>query len=243
MDNLDLVEAARGGPLTIRHAGQTWVAPDPAALPYQQVLLTLAAGRLRCAPAGMAEWKQDLLFERWVAHHGLPNLQSAQRLAYLIDNYRSAIVSDLVVYCNGADLGKLWRERKWLLLLDLIDHLPGHSWYASSVNDDEEHAKMLAESLAERESDGDTEAAAPALTTWTPEVAAITRVLDAVNQLTYVLTVVNTSKGPQPKPPKPAPRPRSPLEKALDSAKRAKRQAKHESIVSRMLPHKAASNR
>ncbi len=41
MNNLDALDAARGGPFTYRAAGRVITAPDPAALNYQIVLAAL----------------------------------------------------------------------------------------------------------------------------------------------------------------------------------------------------------
>jgi hypothetical protein len=77
--------------------------------------------------------------------------------------------------------------------------------------------------------------------TWTPEVAMSAQILDAVRNLSYTLVMVNhDGKGAKPKPPEPAPRPYSPLEKAMARANHAKRKQEHDSLVARMLPHKAA---
>lgn len=237
MSNLTAVEAATGGPFRFQHEGQTYLLPDPADLPFMLVLSILDARHVPHPPA-MPEWKRDRLFWAWAAHYDLPDFQSAQRLAYLLDHYRSALVYDLQAFL-GVDLGALWRARRWRTLLDHIDHLPGHSWYSSAVSTDEDHAEMIAKSLAAREKEGEVTPKGPALHTWTPEVAAITRNTDAVKEISYVLAAVNwDGKSAKPSPPKPEPRPHTPLEGAITRADFNRRKASHEKLVKRLLPHK-----
>lgn len=233
MSNLDLIEAAKGGPFAFRHAGELHTLPDPADLPYLAVLGFLHAEHIPCPR--MPEWKRAVLFGRWQAHYDLPDIQSASRLAYLIDRYRSALVYDLQTFAQ-VDLGEMWRSRRWRTLLDLIDHLPSHSWYSSAVSSDEEHAAMIAESLARRTEEGERTPTGPSMVSWTPEVAAITTVADAVRRVEYTLGRVNGSKE---KPPEPLPRPSTPLEAAIKRVKFNDRKAKHDALAKRLLPHKA----
>jgi hypothetical protein len=232
--SLHLIEAATGGPFRYRHEGVVYRAHDPADLPFQVVLRAL---QVEVTPEGppLPLWKQRQLGRAWAAHYDLPDFQSAQRLAYLLDRYRPAITYDLHHWCQ-VDAGELWRARRWRTMLDLIDHLPGWSWYASAVFNDEEHAAMLAESMKAQAEGGEKPTGAPPQHHWTPEVQAITTLTDAVNQITYVTSAAN---GGKPSPPKPMPRPLSPLEKALKRNEFERRQAAHESLVARLLPHKA----
>lgn len=232
--SLDLLEKAHGGPFRVRLRGETAVVVDPAELGFQQVLQALEARVVPGLPP-LPLWQAHQLGRAWAAHYDLPDFQSAQRLAYLLDRYRPALTYDLHHWCN-VDVGELWRARRWRTLLDLIDHLPGWSWYASAVFNDEEHAAMLAESMKSQEESGEKPTGAPPQHHWTPEVQAITTLTDAVNQITYVTSAAN---GGKPSPPKPMPRPLSPLEKALKRAQHERRQAAHESLVARLLPHKA----
>lgn len=236
MSNLDLTEAAHGGPFRFRVGGETYLLPDPADLPYQAVLAMLQLEHVPHPPK-MAEWQRARLFGAWAAHYDLPEFGSAQRLAYLIDHYRSALVYDLQAF-SGVDLGALWRERRWRTLLDLIDHLPGHSWYSSAVSSDPEHAAMIAESLAARQDEGERVDTGPALHTWTPEVAIMTQVLDAVRSVQHAIVAVNSEKGKVPEPPKPAPRPHTPLEAAIKRADFERRKTRHDALAKRLLPHK-----
>lgn len=236
MKDIDFLEYG-GGPLFIRHHGELILLQDPCAMHYQTVLAFLLVQHAPGTPADLPEWKRALVFDRWCAAWNLPEFRNAQRLAYLVDHYRAAISNDLHVYAH-ADVGELWRQRRWTLLLDLIDRLPSHSWYASTVSMDEEHAKMMAEALAARqESDDDRKPVGPSLTSWTPEVAALTNVLDAVRGVQHAVIAVAAGKK-APEPPKPAPRPVTPLERALKRVDFERRKAAHENLVARLLPHK-----
>lgn len=237
MDNLDFIEAAHGGPFRYLYHGATRTLESPVDMPFQRILAALQLEGLPGLEIRMPTWQRDLLFRRWVAHYDLPPFQEAQRLAYLIDHYRSAIVYDLRAFLDQ-DLGELWRARRWRTLLDYIDHLPAHSWYSASVSTDEEHARMIAESLAARKAAGDADLPdGPPMQTWTPEVAALTALRDDVRALHFLIPASagdRTAKAPEP-----LPRPYSPLEGAMKRANHQTRQKKHNSLVSRMLPHKA----
>ena len=243
MKSIDSLEHG-GGHFHIRHHGELIAMPDPRAKHFQWVLLALYLGHVPGTPGDLNEWQRNLVFERWCAAWDLPEFTSARRLAYLVDNYRSAIAYDLQVHAH-ADLGDLWRARRWTLLLDLLDHLPAHSWYAATVSMDEEHAKMMADSIAAQKaaSGSEGESKGPSLTTWTPEVAMLTNILDAVRGVQHAVIAVQSPKGKAPESPKPAPRPVTPLERALKLVEFNRRKAAHESLVARVLPHKAAVKR
>lgn len=237
MDSIDFLEYG-GDRLTLRHHGELVSLPDPREQHYQVVLLSLHLGHVQGTPKDIPEWQRQLVFDRWRAAWELPEFTDARRLAYLVDHYRAALSNDLQTYAH-LDLGTMWRDRRWLKLLDIIDRLPAHSWYAATVSMDEEHAKMMADALAARDASGDKqEAKGPALTTWTPEVAALTNVLDAVRQVQHAIVAVNSPKGKSPESPKPSPRPVTPLERALKLNEFNRRKAAHESLVARVLPHK-----
>ena len=240
MNPIDFLEHG-GGHFMVRYAGELVSLPDPRSKHYQWVLVALSLGHIPGTPEAIPEWKRALVFERWCAAWDLPRFRDAQRLAYLVDNYRAAISHDLSVYTHY-DLGDLWRSRRWTLLLDIIDRLPAHSWYAAAVANDEDHAKMMAESLVQRKAESggkETEASGPSLTTWTPEVAALTSVLDAVNRVQHAVYAAQHGKKAG-EPPKAAPRPVTALERAMKAAEYNRRKAAHESLVARVLPKKAS---
>lgn len=235
MSDIDFLEHG-GGHAMVRHEGALVPLPDPRTQHYQWVLMALHLGHVPGTP-NVAEWKRALVFERWCAAWDLPEFSSARRLAYLIDKYRSPIASDLQTHA-GVDLGELWRARRWTHLLDLIDHLPAHSWYSATVSMDEEHAKMMAESImAQRAANPDSnvlETKGPSLIGWTLEVAALTNVLDAVRGVQHAVIAVQAGNK-APEPPKPAPRPVTPLERVLKRMEHERRKAKHDALAARVL--------
>lgn len=239
MQSIDLLEHG-GGDFLVRHHGELLSLPDPRSMHYQKVLAVLDLAHVPGTPDDLSEWRRQLVFDRWCAAWDLPRFQEARRLAYLVDHYRSAISHDLAVY-TPHDLGALWRARRWTLLLDILDRLPAHSQYAAAVSMDEDHAQMMAESLAaRRESDDDATASGPSLTTWTPEVAMLTNILDAVRGVQHAVVAVQAGKNAPPAP-DPAQRPVTPLEKAMRRVEYQRRKAVHENLVARLLPHKGDS--
>lgn len=239
MKSIDLLEhggATSDRPASYAYQGYVWPMEDPRERHYQWVLAALAVRRLPSMPRDIPIWKADLLFDRWASAWDLPEFESARRLAYLVDNYRAALNHDMATYA-GRDLGDLWRARRWRFLLDIIDRLPSHSWYSAAVAEDEEHAQMLAESLAARPHSGAAEDKGPPLTTWTPEVAVLTSILDAVNRVQYATIAAQHGKKAG-EPPKASRRPQTALERAMKAAEYRRRKAAHEALVARVLPQK-----
>ena len=230
MKDIDLLEY--GAPFALKLDGELLQLADPATMHFQAVLTCLAVSLAPGTP-DVADWKRQVIFDRWCAAYDLPRFRDAQRLAYLVDHYRSAIVYDLRVHANS-DLGDLWRRRRWRTLLDLLDHLPPHSWFNATVSMDPEHARMVAEAMAARP-EGEREDLGPHLTAWTPEAALLTRVIDGLKNVAYT---VATSQGIKTERPQPEPRPKTPLDRERKLAEFARKKKSHESLVSRMLPHK-----
>lgn len=234
MKSIDLLEHG-GGEFQIRLDGYLIDMPDPREMHYQQVLMSLAVGHVRWTPGNIPEWKRAAIFERWCAAWDLPDFNDARRLAYLVDHYRAALSWDLRSLAS-LDLGEMWRDRRWQTLMDAIDRLPAHSHYSAAMANDEEYAKIVADAHAQRKAAGnEPEDKGPALTGWTPEVAALTQVLDAVNQVRYAVVAVQAGKKAG-EPPKPARRPVTALERAMRAAEYTRRKAAHESLVARVLP-------
>ena len=236
MNNLDALDAARGGPMTYRHRGIVTTAPHPADLGYQTILLGLQHEVMPGEPGAISLWKSRALFERWQARYDLPEFTQANRLAYVVDHYIDTLTYDLQTIA-GVDLGELWRTRRWNTLLALIDRLPRHSLYYEAVANDPEHAAMVAESMEagdEREDPGAT--SGPPLSTWTPEVEAIVRLTDVVKALHVIIPASQGAKGLQD--PKPEPRPRTALEAARRASQYKRRMAEHNALAARLLPHK-----
>lgn len=241
MNSIDSLEfgGARGShPFQVIHEGQRVTLPDPRAKHYQWILLALGMGHVPGTPHPIPEWKRELVFDRWRAAWGLPIHADARRLCYLVDKYRPEISHDLLVTC-GLDLGDLWRDRKWTVILDVIDRLPSHSWFSATVSMDEEHAEMMAESIAARRAEsGESEDRGPALTSWTPEVAALARLTDVAKGIQHAIIAVNSEKGKGPEAPKPEPRPVTPLEKAIKKVEFERKKSAHKALVARVLPRK-----
>lgn len=234
MRTIERVEAAKGGPFIYAHRGAEYTAPDPVDLTPAQIQGAALANMVPGTP-NMPLFLARALFRRWSAHYDLPAVEQMQRLAYLIDRYRDILEYDLLEHL-GVDPGALWRARRWRYLLNLIDRLPRHSYYYEAVANDEEHAKMLAKAMASREA-GDGGPKGPPIHTWTPEVSALTEVLDAVRNVAYTVAAVNSTKRIEP--PKPAQRPVTALDRLMKRERHEARQATHQKLVARLLPHKA----
>lgn len=232
MGDIDRIEAARGGPFRFRIDGQTVECDDPRNLHFQEVLAILQDPR-QLLERRMPEWKRSVVAQAWAAHYDLPSFEQARRLCYLVDRYADALTYDLHAYAN-VDLRDLWQSRRWSTLLAIIDRLPATSTYSVAVTSDEEHSKMLADALAEREK-GD-EPSGPSLATWSPEVDVLTSLRDDVRVLQFYVRATSGDKSA--KPPKPLPRPVTPMQKAMADADFRRKQAKHKTLVARMLPHK-----
>jgi len=204
-----------------------------------QVLAILEHGHLGYPSLRLPWDKAEALFVAWVAHYDLPTHRDARRLAYVVQRYTDALEWDLRVHAAGADLGALWRDRRWRYLLNLIDHLPT-SHYAHAVSQDPEHAKMLAEAMVARKADSNAleSPKGPPLHSWSPQMAITADLIDSVNRLHYAIWMSNGGKGV--KPDDPYPRPTSLVVEATREAEYNRRQKVHKSLVARMLPHKAA---
>lgn len=236
MKSIDFLEHG-GGHFHVRHRGELIALADPRTKHYQWVLTALYLRHVPGSPEDIPDWKRAQIFDRWRVAWDLPEFNDARRLAYLVDHYRAPLANDLAIYAQ-IDLGALWRERRWVRLLDVIDRLPAHGWYSASVSNDEEHAKMMAESVAARKRDGqDKESAGPSMIGWTPEVSVMTNVLDAVRGVQHAVFAAQHGKKAG-EPPKPSPRPITALERALKRSDFNHRKAKHEALVKRLLPNK-----
>lgn len=236
MGDIERIEAARGGTFEYLLDGEVYAHPGPETISFQQVLAVLQDERLMAREVRMPTWKRRALRDAWAAHFDLPALDHAQRLCYVVDRYARPITFDLASHA-GVDLGTLWRGRRWRTLLDLIDSLPPTSSYAVAVSSDTEHAEMLAKAMADR--DDDAEDRGPSLVGWSREVDLLTSLRDDVRSLIYVVKATNGDKSARP--PGPLPRPITPLQRAIKAAEFSSRQARHEALVARILPHKRTS--
>lgn len=229
----DLENARPGEPLRYIVGGAHYAAPLPVDLHFQDLLKALQDEELPGLPR-MPYWKTRALFARWVAHHDLPTFRHAHRLVYLIDRYSDEIEYDLRVLADE-DLGTLWRTRRWRYLLNLVDHLPSNCWYTAAVSNDEEHARMMAEAMAEQERAPDAEDSGPPVQFWDQHAAMLADLIDATRAIPQALVAAN---GGKPKEMPPYPRPKTALERARKLAAFESRKARHEKLVQRVLPHK-----
>jgi hypothetical protein len=234
--NIERIEAARGGRFELQYDGEVIALVSPDELGFQEVLACLQDPRY-LIDARMPEWKRRKARDAWAAHHDLPTFDHARRLCYVVDRYAGPLTYALRSNV-GVDLIEMWHSRRWQTLLDLIDRLPPTSAYAVAVSKDAEHAEMLADAMAKRaaEQDGDD---GPSLDTWSAEIDVLTSLRDDVRVLQYVVRAANGDT--KAKPPAPLPRPSSPMQKALKQADFRRRQAAHNDLVARVLPHKRKS--
>jgi len=233
MGDLERLDKAQGAIIAL---GEQEI-PHPRELSFQQVLAVIGRASLYPMVETQTPRQDRAAYDAWAANHDLPDFQNAQRLCYLVDHFEAELTYDFRAFLGGTDMAELWRERRWRTMLMLIDRLPAHSWYSAALANDEQHAEMLAKAIAARGDDEDAPSKGPAWNTWTPEVAMLTQVVDAVRSLQHTLVAVNAEKAPPP--PEPLPRPTGALEKAVKIAEFNLRKAKHQALVARVLPHKA----
>jgi hypothetical protein len=104
----------------------------------------------------------------------------------------------------------------------MIDHLPGTSFFVQALSDDDEYARQ-----AVARAGGDK---APAADHWSPTVDLLAQISERIGLLTQVVAASNGGKLTLP----PIPRP----ETGFDRARRALREAKHNSLVQRLTPNR-----
>lgn len=112
----------------------------------------------------------------------------------------------------------LWGERRWRFLLNLIEHLPRHSYFVEAYADDDEAAEAAGatpERRIERLSD------------WTPEREALAELYDLTAALLGVLLKVNGNEPP----PMPAfPRPELAVHRLARRRQRALQDRIHDAL-------------
>lgn len=242
MGRIDEIESGRGGRFSVVYQRERYELSGPAELPWQHVMAYLDVGS---APVDLY-WEDDLsilqlraIGTAWARHHDLPTLQEAQRLCYLLDRYHDDLQYDLQRILQ-VDLDSAWRARRWRWLLSLADRLPRNCHFSAAVANDPEHADLIAKAITSRADDKtDDDRGGPMIQDWSPELEELTRLGEKIDQLIYATQVVAGGKN-VPKP-EPAARPKTAVGKATRRAERERHQAKHESLVARMLPHKAKS--
>jgi hypothetical protein len=112
----------------------------------------------------------------------------------------------------GLDLADVWCSGRHRKLLNLIDHLPGHSEFIEAYANDPEVAKEVASGMRKL-----PDPSGPRLTDFTPEVAALVDIKDELRGLNHTLLAVNGNK-----PPKfaPAPRPTTLFAEAMPAGRK-----------------------
>lgn len=235
IEDLDL----RAERVIIRHAD--WlddvVLPDPRLLYYQDVLLLLRDRDFEALrDKRISIYSIETIHNLWRAAYDLPEINAAIRLTYVVDHYEEALEYDLRNHL-GVNLEELWLHRRWGRLLGYIDRLPSHTWYAQAVSEDPEHTALLAKQMADAQANGEDDQASPPLATWSPEVAKLSDVHDAIKELIHV-TVSAHSDGKKVPEPVFTRRPQSDLQRQVEKMKFERRKAAHEKLVARMLPNR-----
>lgn len=115
----------------------------------------------------------------------------------------------------------MWRDRRWRFLLNLIDHLPSHSFFVEAQLNDEELAE------ASMKDGASSEPRRPRVSQWDPVLAELTSMSDRIGELISLTARVNGGKGHV----QPRPRPVTAFDKARDRAARAD----HLELVARLI--------
>jgi hypothetical protein len=132
--------------------------------------------------------------------------------------------ADFAHYYPGKDLGQMFRDRRWLDLLTLIDWLPRNSAYIETLSEDEE----IAEEYLSRPESASTRNPGPRISEWSPELERLTDLVDRMGEV--MIAVVASQGGKAPKI-RPFPRPRT----AIDRVRERKRYEKHKRTVARVI--------
>lgn len=208
-------------------------------LPWEHVARALTdLGFFMRAVAGerrLSRAEAELLRRSWALREGLVVGDDLTRLLWLVKTFRAEIEYDLLARL-GADLGALWRERRWRLLLNLIDRLPRATWTHQAMANHPEYAERAAAAIAARRAKEDAEEWSPPLVESSPEVMATYSLIDAVNALRATLIMANSKPGAQPPKIPPHPRPTSLVTTMLEKAQRQARWSAHEKLAARVLP-------
>jgi len=125
-----------------------------------------------------------------------------RRLAFYLERYFRPLEADFRSEYSGLNLGQLWREGKYRMMLDLIAELPQSSRFAAAVATDEEHVELILEA----QKDQPEKDYAPPLTGWATENEQLAQVVDLLGGVIAVLVKAN---GGNPARTKPSARPRT----------------------------------
>jgi hypothetical protein len=122
----------------------------------------------------------------------------------------------------------MFRDRRWLDLLTLIDWLPRNCAYIEALSEDDE----VAEEVLRQPENQKPRGAAPRISEWSPELERMTDLLDRMGEV--MIAVVASQGGKAPKI-RPAARPRT----AIDRMRERKRYEHHRKTVARVLVQKS----
>lgn len=118
------------------------------------------------------------------------------------------------------DLGRLWSERRWRLLLNLIDHLPRNSFFIEAVGNDDELAKLAPASSGPH---------VERLSQWSHESELLAVIIDRLGALVSVEVAAAGGKPPK----------IEPYARPVTAAQRARTLSpigRHEALVARLMP-------
>lgn len=95
------------------------------------------------------------------------------------------------LFDRGWDLARLWRRRRWRLLLNVIEHLPRNSHYGEAL--------ALDESLVDPNAKPSSNAR-PSVREWSPEVELLAAIFDRMNAFIQTQAEKNLRLKPWPGP-------------------------------------------
>lgn len=217
--------------MQVRRDGVTITLPAASALPWRVVAAAVVSRQafLQYVWPGMSIKVGHLnrAHRGWVAHNGLPDPASIKRLVYMLDKYGDGVQVDLRKHF-GLSMDDLWRERQWVELLRLIDHMPQDSHLNRLLTNDEEYMTAI----LKKKKGPSIGPSRPSMADWSLTNSMLAQLIDAVNKNTATIEGVNAPKGkPAPKV-EPYPRPATVTEKV----ERDLQKAAHEEMVGLLLP-------
>lgn len=124
------------------------------------------------------------------------------------------------------DLAVLYRQRRWVYLLDLIDNLPQASRLSRAMMNDPEVAEQI---LAMAEAEGENEWNPP-LSEYDLKAQYLAQIVDGLSSLQSTLVAVN---GGKPERPRPIPRPKT----QIDVIRERRSQERQNDIIALFAPH------
>jgi hypothetical protein len=151
------------------------------------------------------------------------------RLTDLLDRYGEAIAADLAL--AGWDVVELTEAGRWAFSLNLVDHLPRTSAYANAVAQDDELAEAALNAAPEGTRVRLGSRAVP-MTEWSPEVEALSTVVDRLAEVINAVVVNHPSGKGKPTRANPYPRPVT----AVDRARARRRRQAAADLEAQLFP-------